>query len=162
MWASHSSVVRRLVLSGVTIHTIIGVAARRRKNGGTITHIYMYIWESVPQVLTFLSTRTQKHPSPRQDIHYSECSPDRHSPSRSKSHSGYATGVTIPGRIAGDVARDGRSAINPKSLDRRSTRNHSIRRPDIARKMTSCLICSVPSKMSWLTFTGLVNAAQCC
>jgi len=27
--------------------------------------------------------------------------------------------------------------------------------------MTSCWICSVPSKMSWLTFTGFVNDAQC-
>ena len=32
----------------------------------------------------------------------------------------------------------------------------------MVRLMTSCWICSVPSKMSWLTFTGFVNAAQCC
>ena len=32
----------------------------------------------------------------------------------------------------------------------------------MAREITSWWICSVPSKMSWLTFTGFVNDAQCC
>jgi hypothetical protein len=64
------------------------------------------------------------------------------------------------GEITRDETRDGRSAT--AIADRPSTRNHSIRRPEIAREMTSCWICSVPSKMSWLTFTGFVNAAQCC
>ena len=39
---------------------------------------------------------------------------------------------------------------------------YSMRMLEIARLMTSCWICSVPSKMSWLTFTGFVSAAQCC
>jgi hypothetical protein len=39
---------------------------------------------------------------------------------------------------------------------------HSIRRPEIAREMTSCWISLVPSKIVWLTLTGFVSDAQCC
>ena len=34
--------------------------------------------------------------------------------------------------------------------DRPSTQIYTIRSPEMARLMTSCWICSVPSKMSWI------------
>ena len=37
-----------------------------------------------------------------------------------------------------------------------------MRRPEIAREITSCWISLVPSKIVWLTLTGFVSAAQCC
>jgi hypothetical protein len=39
---------------------------------------------------------------------------------------------------------------------------YGMRRPEIAREMTSCWISLVPSKIVKLTFTGFVNTAQCC
>ena len=63
-------------------------------------------------------------------------------------------------RCLGMRTRDGAAArIEP---DRPRARNHSIRRPDIAREMTSCWISLVPSKIVWLTLTGFVSADQCC
>ena len=59
-----------------------------------------------------------------------------------------------------DDSRDSRlSSTRRRSAERQ---NHSIRRPDIAREMTSCWISDVPSKIVWLTLTGSVSAAQCC
>ncbi len=42
--------------------------------------------------------------------------------------------------------------------NRQPTQRYSIRRPEIARLITSCWICSVPSKMSWVLRT--VQASQ--
>jgi hypothetical protein len=38
---------------------------------------------------------------------------------------------------------------------------YSMRRPEIARAMTSCWISLVPSKIVWLTLPGLSGAVLC-
>ena len=39
---------------------------------------------------------------------------------------------------------------------------YSIRKPEIARLITSCWICSVPSKMSWVLYGGLWGVGEWC
>ena len=58
------------------------------------------------------------------------------------------------------MAEDGAEArVEPSRLD---GEDHSIRRPDIAREMTSCWISLVPSKIVWITFIRILGAAACC
>ena len=50
------------------------------------------------------------------------------------------------------------ASIEPSRLD---GRNHSIRRPDIARVMTSCRISLAPSKIVWITLSDVAILASC-
>jgi hypothetical protein len=55
----------------------------------------------------------------------------------------------------------GMEAISRRTDNSAVREIHSIRRPDMAREMTSCWICSVPSKMSWITVGRLVRVLSC-
>jgi|GEM_PF-2932201 len=58
-----------------------------------------------------------------------------------------------------DCAEVPRQRLEFEIAERPSTQIYTIRRPDIARLMTSCWICSVPSKMSWISrFEGKIPA----
>jgi hypothetical protein len=58
---------------------------------------------------------------------------------------------TLVANRLGMRTRDGAEArVEPSRLD---PENHSIRRPDIAREITSCWISLVPSKIVWITLS---------